>query len=150
MADFYESLESGKESENIVLSQIKQKYPNSYIIDGYCKEYDIYIPEKKIGVEVKRDEKSKYTGNYVIEVEFDGKPSALSTTKAKYWVIFDGEYYVWIKTGKLKSIVNMFGDDYLATFIGNGDDKQKKTYLMPKHFIKDNADLIRKGEVYGL
>ena len=32
MADFYESLESGKESENIVLSQIKQKYPNAKAI----------------------------------------------------------------------------------------------------------------------
>ena len=150
MANFHESLESGKELENIILSQIKPKYHNSYIIDGYCKEYDIYIPEKEFGIEVKRDEKSKHTGNYVIEIEFDDKPSALSTTKAEYWVIFDGEYYVWIKTSRLKSIISMFGSGYLATFIGKGDDKYKKAYLMPKHFIKDNADLVKLGNINDL
>ena len=59
------------------------------MIDGYCKEWDIYIPELDEGVEVKSDQKSKHTGNIVIEIEFNGKPSALATTKAKYWVIFD-------------------------------------------------------------
>ena len=109
MSNFKESLESGKQIEESVLSMIKQKYPTAYIIDGYYKYYDIFIPEKNLGVEVKRDEKSKYTGNFVVEVEFNGYPSALSTTRADYWVFYDGESYIWIEPSKLKYIAHNFG-----------------------------------------
>ena len=57
------------------------------------------------GVEVKSDEKSKYTNNIVIEIEFNSKPSALSTTKAKYWVIYDGYNYNWFLTEKIKECI---------------------------------------------
>ena len=50
MSSFYESLESGKEIERLVLSTIKKKYPTAYIIEGYYKYYDIFIPEKNIYV----------------------------------------------------------------------------------------------------
>ena len=80
MTDFRTSLESGKETENLILKIIKKKYSSAYIVDGYCKEYDIFIPEVDIGVEVKQDKKSMHTGNLVVEIEFNGKPSALSTT----------------------------------------------------------------------
>ena len=137
---FYKDLESGKKIEKAVLSIIKKKYPKSYIIDGYFKDYDIYVPEKDIGVEVKRDEKSKYTGNLVVETEFDGKPSALSTTKADYWVFYDGECYIWITTNKLNYVVSSFGT--LSKFIGKGDTKYKKAYLMKKDIIKKYATRI--------
>ena len=92
---FKRDLKRGKHHENVVLNYIKAKYKNSYIKDGYCKEYDIFVPEMNFGVEVKSDEKSKYTNNIVIEIEFNNKPSALMTTKAKYWVIYDGYSYNW-------------------------------------------------------
>ena len=139
---FYKDLESGKEIENSVLSIIKKKYPKSYIIDGYFKDYDIYVPEKDIGVEVKRDEISKYTGNLVVEIEFDGKPSALSTTKADYWVFYDGGCYIWITTSKLNYVVSNFG--IIRKFIGKGDTKYKKAYLMKKDIIKSYADKVTK------
>ena len=142
MSNFYESLESGKEIEEAVLSIVKQKYPKSHIIDGYFKDYDIYVPEKDMGIEVKRDEKSKYTGNLVVEVEFGGKPSALSTTKADYWVFYDGESYIWITPNKLKAVVTNLGT--ISEFIGKGDTKSKKAYLMPKNIIKSHADKITK------
>ena len=56
-------------------------------MEGYFKDYDIYVPEINKSIEVKSDEKSKYTNNIVVEVEFNGKPSALSTSKADYWVL---------------------------------------------------------------
>ena len=140
MSSFYESLESGKEIERLVLSTIKKKYPTAYIIEGYYKYYDIFIPEKNIGVEVKRDEKSKYTGNIVVEIEFDGKPSALSTTRADYWVFYDGECYIWIEPDKLRSICPIFEE--IRTFVGKGDTKEKKAYLMPKSIIKEYSCLI--------
>ena len=139
---FHEDLKIGKITENSVLSIIKNKYPKSYIIDGYFKDYDIYVPEKNIGIEVKRDEKSKYTGNLVVEIEFDGKPSALSTTKADYWVFYDGECYIWITTSKLNYVVSNFGT--IRKFIGKGDTKYKKAYLMKKDIIKSYADKITK------
>ena len=142
MSSFYESLESGKEIERLVLSTIKKKYPTAYIIEGYYKFYDIFIPEKNIGVEVKRDEKSKYTGNIVVEIEFDGKPSALSTTRADYWVFYDGECYIWIEPDKLRSICPIFEE--IRTFVGKGDTKEKKAYLMPKNIIKEYSCLITK------
>ena len=142
MGSFYESLESGKEIERLVLSTIKKKYPTAYIIEGYYKYYDIFIPEKNIGVEVKRDEKSKYTGNIVVEIEFDGKPSALSTTRADYWVFYDGECYIWIEPDKLRSICPIFEE--IRTFVGKGDTKEKKAYLMPKNIIKEYSCLITK------
>ena len=142
MSNFKESLESGKQIEESVLSMIKQKYPTAYIIDGYYKYYDIFIPEKNLGVEVKRDEKSKYTGNFVVEVEFNGYPSALSTTRADYWVFDDGESYIWIEPYKLRDIVHHFGQ--IREFVGKGDTKPKKAHLIPKYIIKDHACLITK------
>jgi len=142
MANFNTSLEDGKKIEEKVCNIIKKKYPKAYVIDGYCKDYDIFVPEKDFGVEVKKDVKSKKTGNYVIEVEFDGKPSALTTTKAEYWVIYDEEYYIWIKPNRLRAIISIHGKGKLARFIGKGDTKYKKAFLMPTEIIKDNANKV--------
>jgi hypothetical protein len=102
---FKRDLQAGKEIENAVLQVIRRKYPQAKIIDGYCKEWDIFIPELQIGVEVKSDQKSQHTGNIVIEVEFNGSPSALSTTKAKYWVIYDGIDYNWFTVDAIKNCI---------------------------------------------
>ena len=143
MSNFKESLKEGKKSEEAILSIIKQKYPTAYIIEGYYKYYDIFIPEKNLGIEVKKDVKSQETGNLVIEVEFNGYPSALSTTRADYWVFYDGECYIWIEPDKLRSICPIFEE--IRTFVGKGDTKSKKAYLMPKTMIKEFASLITKS-----
>ena len=142
MSNFKESLKDGKKSEEAILSIIKPKYPTAYIIEGYYKYYDIFIPEKNLGIEVKKDVKSQETGNLVIEVEFNGYPSALSTTRADYWVFDDGESYIWIEPSKLRSIVLNFGQ--IRTFVGKGDTRAKKAHLIPKHIIKDYSCLITK------
>lgn len=131
---FYRDLARGKQLEQEVLSMVKAKYQSAYIKDGYFKEWDIFVPEIGIGIEVKSDEKSKYTGNIVIEVEFDGKPSALSTTKADYWVIYDGYKFNWFRP---KRIVDCIRDNNLkvARFIGKGDDKFKLAYLIKKELL---------------
>jgi hypothetical protein len=122
---FEESLSSGKQSENIVLSMIKNKYPKAYIKEGYHKEYDIMIPEINQTVEVKKDFKSKHTGNIVIEMEMNNKPSGLQTTTADWWVFhLDEKEVVWISLDKLKEMI-MFEDYTLVEFIGKGDDVSK-------------------------
>ena len=77
---FEKSLYIGKSVEDVVCSKIKKKYPKAYVIQEYCKGYDIYVPETNIKIEVKQDKKSNYSGNFVVETEFNGKPSGISTT----------------------------------------------------------------------
>ena len=137
---FKRDLKRGKHHENIVLNYIKAKYKNAYIKDGYCKEYDIFVPEMNFGVEVKSDEKSKYTNNIVIEIEFNNKPSALMTTKAKYWVIYDGYSYNWFLTDKIKDCIKDNNLKYVE-FIGKGDTKSKKAYLIKKEVLYKYKEL---------
>lgn len=131
---FNRDLKRGKYHENVILEVIQKKYPKAFIKDGYCKEYDIFIPELKIGVEVKSDEKSKFTGNIVIEIEFNNRPSALSTSKAKYWVIFDGYDYHWFLKDKIKDCI-LENKLKWVEFIGKGDTKSKKAYLIKKEIL---------------
>jgi len=104
--EFEESLLSGQESENIVLDMIKKKYPKAYLVEGYHKEYDIMIPELNETVEVKKDFKSKYTGNIVVEIEMNNRPSGLATTTADWWVfhINEGEL-IWITPSIIKEMI---------------------------------------------
>tara|TARA_R110000764_G_scaffold17734_2_gene48543 strand:- start:224 stop:649 length:426 start_codon:yes stop_codon:yes gene_type:complete len=131
---FLTDLKVGKIYETEVLNLIKQKYPLAYIVDGYYKEWDIFIPELKIGVEVKSDKKSLHTGNIVIEIEFNNKPSALSTSKAKWWVIYDGVCFNWFMLNNIKKCIKDNNLKY-AQFIGRGDTKSKKAYLIKKELL---------------
>ena len=79
---FYQDLEFGENNERLVLKKVQVKYPKAYKVEGYCKEWDIYIPEKKIGIEVKSDRRSHETGNIAIECSYGGEPSGIEATKA--------------------------------------------------------------------
>lgn len=138
---FRRDLDVGIEQEERILKQIKEVYPEAYKIDGYCKEWDIFIPEKNFGVEVKSDKKSQETGNIVIEVEFNGRPSALQTTKAEYWIIFDGQDDVWIKPERIKDCIRQNGLRY-AEFTGRGDKHSKKAFLIKKEILYPYADRV--------
>lgn len=138
---FEEDLDIGKRLELQVLKMIQQKYPKAFQISGYCKEYDIFVPELQIGVEVKSDQKSQHTGNIVIEFEFNGKPSALATTKAAYWVIYDGSVYVWFTPENIKKCIIQHKLDYY-TFKGKGDEHFKKAYLINKQLLYQYALMI--------
>lgn len=136
---FKEDLVIGVEQEERILNNIKVKYPKAYRVDGYYKEWDIFIPEKNFGVEVKSDQKSQFTGNILIEIEFNGSPSALQTTKAKYWVIFDGVFDIWIKPLSIKKCIVDHKLKY-AEFIGRGDKHSKKAFLIKKKVLYKYAD----------
>ena len=136
---FKEDLKAGKEIEEYILKIIQEKYPQAKIMEGYFKEYDILIPEIDKTVEVKSDVKSLHTGNYVVEVAFDGKPSALSTTTADYWVFYDSECLVWITPDNIWKAVKSLD---IRKFIGKGDEKSKNAYLCPKEYIRIAASHI--------
>ena len=137
---FKRDLKIGKYHEQVILNYIKTKYKNSYIQDGYFKDYDIFVPEMNFGIEVKSDEKSKYTNNIVIEIEFNNKSSALTTTKAKYWVIYDGYKYNWFLTENIKKCILENNLKYVE-FIGKGDTKSKKAYLIKKQILYKYKEL---------
>jgi hypothetical protein len=131
---FYSDLKVGKYYEKKILNIINKKYPKAYIEKGYCKEWDIYIPELNFGVEVKYDKKSLHTGNIVIEIEFNNKPSALLTTKSKYWVIYDGINYNWFDVKDIKKCIKE-NNLYYKEFVGRGDIHSKKAYLIKKELL---------------
>ena len=140
--NFKESLSIGNSVEDIVCAKIKKKYPKAYVKKGYCKEYDIYVPEIDKKVEVKQDKKSNYTHNIVVEIEMPpGTPSGLSTTESDYWVFDDGETYIWITPDTLRQVVKPFKP---VKFIGKGDNTEKLAYLIKKDIIKRNALKVDK------
>ena len=98
---FVKDLETGKVYEKKALELIQKKYPKAFIQDGYFLEWDIYIPELDMGVEVKSDAQYKKTGNFYVEYECNDKPSGIATTKAKYYYIYLDKLYI-LETKDLK------------------------------------------------
>ena len=141
MAKFKDSLKVGKSVEYELCEIIKTKYPKAHVVEGYEKRWDIFIPEKDYGVEVKLDEKSHFIGNFVVEVEFDGKPSALSTTEAEWWIFVDKERYYWVNPESIRHIIR---EAKLKTvkFTGKGDNREKEAYLVPKEVFNSPYVII--------
>ena len=143
---FQDDLAAGERLERYILRKIQtgdspfgEKFPQAIKIEGYFKEYDLYIPEIGVRIEVKRDIKSHETGNYLIEIEYGGKPSALSTTTADYWIIHDGECEIWTTPWRIRQAVRGLP---VREFTGRGDPKPKKAYLCPKERIKKTAEFV--------
>mgnify|MGYP000952877261 FL=1 len=130
---FEKDLATGKIYENQALKLIQKDYPKAHIIDGYYKEWDIYIPELKIGVEVKSDAQYKKTGNFYVEYFCNGKPSGIATTKAKYYYIYLDELYI-LKTDDLKAKCRK----YLNTDRDKkgGDNMASKGIIIPINELK--------------
>ena len=136
---FNNSLHIGKSVEDIVCEKVKKKYPKAHVIQGYCKGYDIFVPETNMKIEVKQDKKSNYSGNFVVETEFNGKLSGISTTEADYWGFYDGKCFIWITPARLADAIKPLRQ---VTFTGRGDDKPKKAYLVKKESIMSFANKI--------
>lgn len=130
---FEKDLATGKKYENQALKLIQKDFPKAHIIDGYYKEWDIYIPELKIGVEVKSDAQYKKTGNFYVEYFCNGKPSGIATTKAKYYYIYLDELYI-LKTDDLKAKCRK----YLNTDRDKkgGDNMASKGIIIPINELK--------------
>ena len=137
---FDEALNYGKKIEEIVLNHIKKKYPKSYLSQGKCSEFDIYVPERNISIEVKCDKKSNYTGNIVIECEMYNKPSGINATTSDYWIIYDGKFH-WFKTQAIKKCI-LDTKPNLVKIIGNGDKQPKYVYLIKKDILYKYKCLI--------
>jgi hypothetical protein len=138
---FKRDLKEGKRIEYEILDLIKKDYPDAYVIEGYCKEWDIFIPSIGEGVEVKSDKMSQRTGNIVIEKSFNGKPSALSTTKASIWVFHTGKKIILTSPDILRLIIKDH-NQRLVTFTAKGDTKSKEAYLVKQYLIEKTANKV--------
>ena len=141
MNTFKEDLKTGQMIERDVLSLLHTKHPSAFIIQGYCKEYDIFVPEISKGYEVKQDYKSKYTNNIVVEVSMFGKPSALMTTKAHVWVFVTHTEYAFIKPERIKDCI-VENNLQMKTFTSKGDTASKNAYLVDKDLLFGYAHKI--------
>jgi len=133
MNSFFEDLERGKAVERKALAIIQRRHPCAVLINAF-QGYDIWVPEIHKSVEVKYDPKSNETGNIVIEVEMNGKPSALSASTADYWLFYDDHVFVMMKK---QNIHNCIDDNKLRTveFTGKGDKVSKKAFLIKKDML---------------
>ena len=133
MSKFQQDLKNGKEYEKKALKHIQQKYTKAYIIDGYFLDYDIYIPELEIGVEVKSDAQYKVTGNFYVEYSCYGKPSGIAATKADIYYVYLDKLYI-IKTKDLK--------DKCRKYINTNRDKKGGDNMASKGIILPINELL--------
>ena len=139
---FKKDLERGQRIEKEILVEVKKKYNDAYLVDGYCKEWDIHIPSHDKGVEVKYDPMSQQTGNLVVEIEYNDKPSALSTTKAYRWVFHTGKEIIITTPRILKDVIKN-NSLQPVRFRGPGDPYYKRAYLIKKYLITETALQVR-------
>lgn len=138
MSGFHDNVfkKDGDKIEGYVLNWIKTKYPKAYNnnIDGIkLEDWDIFIPEKGYGIEIKGDFESLKTGNIVVEVaNKDGELSALSKTKARYWIFVTGIRYIIITPLSIYRFIEQHPEYHSGkmTIKGNGDDYRKSVYLI--------------------
>ncbi len=132
---FCKDLLVGQDLENSILNSIRRKYPTAVLVPGKFKPYDIFIPEKNLKIEVKVDYKSQETGNIIIELFMFGKPSALLSTEADYWIIETGKQTMWVKPKKIIECI-MINNIRSQEILGNGDDQKKIACLIPIELFK--------------
>ena len=114
----------------------------------YSRDFDIDLKEGEEGellvkelalgnrkIEVKRDFMVSRTGNLAIELESRGKASGLAITTAEWWAfvldgpVFNGEVLLFIKTDRLKKIVDNIKTE--KGTIRGGDNNTSELVLVP-------------------
>jgi len=95
-----------------------------FLAIGRFKDYDGVSKSRAFSVEVKFEEKSRDTFNLAFEVSCNGKPSGLTTTRAKKWVhvipiderrMCCYEFDVEALRDKLRNARSVFGGDRNAS-----------------------------------
>ena len=79
----------------------------------------------------------------MVEIEYNDKPSALSTTKAYRWVFHTDAEVIVTTPGILFEVIAK-NNLQPVRFRGPGDPYYKRAYLVKKHLITDTALQVRK------
>lgn len=140
---FQRDLAIGKTYENHVLEIIKKTYPLAKCIEGRFKPYDIIVPEIEQTFEVKLDKKSLQTGNILVEIGMFGKPSALLTTKADWWIIATTKEFYWIKPIRIVECI-ITNNIHSQNIHGFGDDQCKLACLIEDKLFRQYCSFIQE------
>lgn len=102
--DFDKDLASGQVAQDLVLGKLHVKYPSARQVPGNFVFWDIEVPEADITLEVKNDIRAVEKQRYYIETRTKNpwQPSGINTSKSDWWVIYDSQYLIWIKTPYLR------------------------------------------------
>ena len=139
---FKEDIIVGEEAEKMVLKMVQKKYPEAFKVQGNFKYYDIFVPEKNISIEVKRDIGSNESDNYFIEYKCNGYKSGIFASRSDYYVIFDENRFIWIRTDRLRSISGLYGRNWKG--IPEGGASEVEAYLLNKGYVVEYSEMITK------
>jgi len=102
---FYEKFVKPYQKYEEEASERIKKHLNVEIVKfNNNNEYD-FIDSNEIKYEVKYDGYSNTSNNFFIEFLGYGKPSGITVSQAKYYIITDGNLYLLILTKKLKKLI---------------------------------------------
>ena len=99
------------------------------------KVRDIFEGDGSIEVKTERDIWQK-TGNIAIEIRYRGKPSGISSTDAKWWILIlsndnDIETALMFKVEKLKKKIKQMVKLGMAKVVIGGDNDNSEIVLLP-------------------
>ena len=136
---FYEQKVKPFEKYEMEASERIKKLYNVDIYELFNKnngnKYD-FKDSNDIKYEVKYDGYSVKSGNFFIEYKGYDKPSGISTTQAKFYIITDGDKYFMIDTQLLIKLCNEYGN------IKQTKDKLTYGYCINRNIIIFNSQLI--------
>ena len=109
---------------------------NSVSVLNTCNTYK-YDFETSDGIkyEVKADEMSLRTNNFFIEFIGYGKPSGITTTEAKFYILTDTKIYYLIDVEALKKLI-------ITCPILTTADGETMGHIVKKAVIKENSIII--------
>jgi len=128
---FFNDLKEGKKIEDEMIMIFSNK--DSIVIKAPNKQfydYDFIIDDIKY--ECKFDKLASKTGNICIEFECNSKPSGISTTQSKYYIIKTNDNIYKIKVKKIKKII----DNNNFKIVNGGDGYRSKMYLIDKSYFE--------------
>ena len=112
---------------------------------------DLFCGRIKAEVKTERD-KWKYYGNIVIELEYNGKPSGLTSTEAEIWVhlLSDEGRLVGgfiLEVEVLRKIVKKMRANKIGRVTKGGDGYRSKLFLLPIDRLNEYIIKEAKGEL---
>ena len=149
-SNFKKDLEIGHSYELLALEYLDYDSYEQADTTKKISEYDLIITKNNIEtkIEVKADLKCQFTGNIAIEYSCNNKKSGITTSEAKYWVVF-------VVYNNSENVCYKFPIKDLKRLCKNclrasgGDGYRSRLFLLPvykckKYIINKNSSIKNK------